>query len=215
MILVYTSDIIGSRNYGTGDRQNINRLIDTAFQESCRLFPELQADYLSFAITQGDEFQFLADKMTDYYKFLLYFRTKVTLSNLKPLVFFRTGIGFGERATTGNNSYEMDGSAFYNARSALDGLKAKHNLNRFTRIEHPDSKINIMLNSILMFCDELEYKWTPSQRQAIHLMLQGHNVTSAAESLSTSWQNVSKTLASAKWDYLEHTLKIMNEIINP
>lgn len=213
MIIVYTCDIIGSRNYGIADRQEINKLIKEYFDKACQLFPKTKADYLSFTITQGDEFQFTADKPTDFYKFLLYFRNEVALSDIKPKVFFRCGIGLGEKATDGNNSYEMDGSAFYNSRIALDGLKAKDNLNKLTRIHHPRKKLNILINSLLMFCDNLEYNWSTEQREAVNQTLMGKTQTEIANELDKSQQSISKILISAQWEFISNALQTFNKAV--
>lgn len=213
MILVYTCDIIGSRNYAIADRQTINLLIKEYFSNACQLFPKTKADYLSFAITQGDEFQFTADKFIDFYKFLLYFRSGVALSGIKPTVFFRCGIGIGEKATKGNNSYEMDGSAFYNSRLALNELKAKGNLNKLTRLQHPKKKLSILLNSVLMFCDELEKNWSYEQRKVVLETLTGKSQVQIATDFDNTKQNINKLLKNAKWEFVVNAIKSINFVL--
>jgi hypothetical protein len=214
MITVYTCDIIGSRNYKIDDRQFINERIKSSFEQACKLFPKTKADYLSFTITQGDEFQFTADKQTDFYKFLLYFRTSVSLPDMFPTVFFRCGIGFGDKATNGKTSYEMDGSAFYNARIALDNFKLKDNLNKLTRLHHTNQKLNSLLNSMLMFCDDLEYNWSTEQRKAILETLSGKTQVEIASELDKSQQSISKVLISAKWDFITNALQTFNKAMS-
>lgn len=215
MIAVFTCDIIGSRNYPTPERGLLNSLVKDSFAQACAAFPQTQADYLSFSITQGDEFQFNAESTRDFYAFLLLFRTGVALSELRPVPFFRCGIGFGDRATSGKNSYEMDGSAYYFSRTALNGFAEAGNLNALTRACFDAPLAQRALNSLFMFCDRIESNWSPEQRQAVGGILRGFSQGQVAEKLKTTQQNISKLLKNASWAYLESVGKLAGELINP
>ena len=215
MIAVFTCDIIGSRNYPTPQRSLLNSLVKDSFAQACAAFPQTQADYLSFSITQGDEFQFNAESIQDFYGFLLFFRSGVALSELQPVPFFRCGIGFGERATVGENSYEMDGSAYYFSRTALNGFAAAGNLNALTRTSFAAPLAQSALNSLFMFCDRIERNWSREQRQAVWGTLRGLSQGQVAAELKTTQQNISKLLKNASWTYLESVSKLAGELINP
>ncbi|OQC09284.1 MAG: hypothetical protein BWX75_01176 [Candidatus Cloacimonetes bacterium ADurb.Bin088] len=212
MIVVYTCDIIGSRKYPAPARNQIDQNIRAAFFQACQLYPHTQADFLSFSVTQGDEFQFNAESCKDFYRFLLYFRTSLAISGVKPTPFFRCGIGLGERATQGSSSYEMDGSAYYNSRLAINGFARPENLNTLTRAHTETALVNRALNSLLMFCDRLEYGWSEVQRQVIHGIMQGESQAQIAQRQATSQQNVSKLLKTSAWAYLESVFSLLDEL---
>jgi len=207
MIVVYTCDIIGSRLLGTRARKKLQSLIGDAFRQACSQFPQCRTDYSSFAVTQGDEFQFYSAQQTDFYKFLLYFRIQLSLSVIESPVFFRAGIGFGSKATMGKTSYEMDGTAFFNSRTALNGFQTNENHNKLTRLVHTKPRISSLANDILMFCDELEYSWSREQRQVVLFALENKKQSFIADKIRSSQQNVSKTLKAARWEYISSVLK--------
>ena len=72
MVAVVTCDIIKSRRYNVNERKEVDNLIRQAFAETIELFPDAQADKLSFNIIQGDEFQFVIDNPALAYRFVVF-----------------------------------------------------------------------------------------------------------------------------------------------
>ena len=90
----------------------MNDLIKQTFEETIELFPEAEADKLSFSIIQGDEFQFVINKPAMAYRFVVFYRLILSLKDVKSN--FRAGIGFGEVSISSDNSYKMGMVTFYN-----------------------------------------------------------------------------------------------------
>jgi hypothetical protein len=106
----------------------------------------------------------------------------------------------------------MDGSAYYNSRLAINGFARPENLNTLTRAHTETALVNRALNSLLMFCDRLEYGWSEVQRQVIHGIMQGESQAQIAQRQATSQQNVSKLLKTSAWAYLESVFSLLDEL---
>ena len=78
MIAVLTCDIISSRSYDKKQRQILQTSISDAFSYTCKIIPEAKADYMSFSVIQGDEFQFNIEE-APYSIFFVYFRNQLFL----------------------------------------------------------------------------------------------------------------------------------------
>jgi hypothetical protein len=211
MIAVLTCDIIGSRFFNNSDRALLQESIKKYFEIACTQFPHAKADVLSFHVTAGDEFQFSLAEPSLAYQFLLYFRLHISLLNMKPMPRFRCGIGIGERSVTGETSYEMDGSAYYRSRQALNAISGNSEKNRLTNICTDDDKLNRTLEVLCTLMDTIENDWTLRQRQFILTQLEGKTLIEAAEYLKTSFQNISRILQIAKWNEFEQSMKFIKK----
>jgi hypothetical protein len=200
MLAVLTCDIIASRLFSKEERNLLQTGIHTAFLDTQSLLPQAEADVLSFRVTVGDEFQFSLLQAPLCYQFLLIFRQKVALLPLSHIPVFRCGIGIGERAIEAETSYQMDGSAYYRSRQALESLATLDMKNRKTAFCSENPGLDSLIADYLLMLDLLEDLWTARQRDFILSQLSGLNLTQTAEQLSTSKQNVSNTLANAHWD---------------
>jgi hypothetical protein len=214
MIAVLTCDIIGSRFFHNADRALLQDSIRKYFEVTCKQFPQAKADILSFRVTAGDEFQFSLAEPSFAYKFLLYFRLYISLLDMKPMPRFRCGIGIGERSVTGETSYEMDGSAYYLSRQALNAISGNSEKNRLTNICIEDKSLNRTLEVLCTLMDSIENDWSLRQRQFILTQLEGKTLMEAASALETTFQNISKSLSVADWNEFEQSLLYIETSIN-
>ncbi|MDY0152102.1 MAG: SatD family protein [Candidatus Cloacimonas sp.] len=202
MIAVLTCDIIASRTYSDAHRQVLDADLRLAFKDTCMAIPQAKANYLSFSVIQGDEFQFSIEAPQFFYHFLIMFRNRLALSSLKPMPSFRAGIGFGSRSIHANTSYQMDGSAYHHSRSALNSFGEPSFKNRLSAVVHDKLPVTNSLNTMLAFCDAIEQSWSHTQRNAIALAFTNSSSRQIAAILQVSRQNVDKLLKSAKWELI-------------
>ena len=206
MIAVVTCDIISSRVYPVAQRELIDSALRNAFAEVCAAIPLAHADFLSFSIIQGDEFQFSLESPEYFYHVILLLRAKLSLCPVIPVPLFRAGIGFGLRSIEGNTSYQMDGSAYHNSRSAINKFSKSENKKRLSLCATDDRLLTQTINTILAFADNLELHWTLAQRKYIMHKLSGIKIADIAALQQVSRQNVGKSLRSAGWELIEETL---------
>ncbi|MDD4310765.1 MAG: hypothetical protein PHO32_10315 [Candidatus Cloacimonetes bacterium] len=224
MIAVLTCDIIASRIYTDVQRQALDTQLRIAFKASCLALPQAEADYLSFSIIQGDEFQFSLESPAFFYHFLLMFRNLLAIGSLTPWGYpslkadfvntetnplhslmpcFRAGIGIGTRSITAKaNSYQMDGSAYHHSRTSMHNFEHSLNKHRLTIFHSDNPFVASSLNTILMFCDSIEQEWSERQRLAIFYTLEANSSLQTAIKMGVSRQNVEKLLKSANWDLI-------------
>ena len=207
MIAVLTCDIIASRTYTDVQRQALDTKLRSAFKAACQALPQAHADYLSFSIIQGDEFQFSLQAPRFFYHFLLILRNLFALCGVHPLPLFRSGIGWGTCSiASSSNSYQRDGSAYHNSRSALNSFELPNNKQRLSSVCMDNPFVANSFNTILMFCDNIELGWSERQRFALTYALQANSIQETANKMGVSRQNVEKLLKSAKWDLITESL---------
>jgi hypothetical protein len=209
MIAVLTCDIIGSRFFNNADRALLQESIRKFFDLTCQQFPQAKAEVLSFRVTAGDEFQFSLEEPSLTYRFLLYFRLHTSLLAIKPMPRFRCGMGIGDRNVTGDTSYEMDGTAYYRSRQALNAISGSGEKTRLTNICTEDDKLNRTIKVLCTLMDSIENDWSIRQRQFILTQLEGKTFMEAAKLLKTTFQNISRLLQIAKWKEFEQSVKFI------
>jgi hypothetical protein len=214
MVAVLTCDIIGSRFFNNADRALLQDSIYKYFDLTCKQFPQAKADALSFRVTAGDEFQFSLEESSFAYKFLLYFRLHISLLDMKPMPRFRCGIGIGERSVKGKTSYEMDGSAYYHSRQALNAISGSSEKNRLTNICTGEEKGDGTFSVLCILMDAIENNWSIRQRQFILLQLEGKTFREAAQILNTTFQNVGNTLIAAKWNEFKQSMEFIEKLFS-
>jgi hypothetical protein len=195
---VITCDIIKSRQYSNLDRDEINKLIKTSFNDCCNLVPEAYADKLSFSIIQGDEFQFLINNPEYAYQFVVFYRLILSQSELKPT--FRAGIGIGDVSITDADSYKMDGSAFHRSREGINEFNFKKHKSRLTIIKSDNRQIDDELNMICIYQDLLESKWSTKNRGSILAKIKYKTLSEAALHENVTYQAIQKNLKAAYWE---------------
>ena len=209
MIAVLTCDIIRSRVYGINQRQQLETQISESFQYACKIIPQAQADYMSFSVTQGDEFQFSIESPPYFYHFLFTFRNRLSLCGIEPIPLFRAGIGFGTRTIEGkSNSYQMDGSAYHNSRYAMNSFDETVNKKRLSIVYFNHPFLDKCCNTVLAFCDDLERSHSYDQKKAIAQILTGLTYQQAAQNLGVSKQNIDRLLKRANWNLFTQAMEL-------
>ena len=202
MVAVVTCDIIKSRQYNTIERKKVDELIRQAFDETNELLPDAQADKLSFSIIQGDEFQFVLANPGLAYKFVIFYRIILALKELKPK--FRAGIGIGEIAVDGNNSYQMDGTAFHRSRDAFQKFSKPKFRRRITAIICGNQDLDAQFEIIAMYNDFIENQWTDKQKEAIYHRNKEIILLEVSKILNITRQNVKKRIDNSNWNIFEN-----------
>lgn len=211
MKAVVTCDIIKSRQYSNLDRDEINNLIKSSFNDCCDLIPKANADKLSFSIIQGDEFQFLIDNPEYAYQFVVFYRIILCQSDLNPT--FRAGIGLGDVSITDLNSYKMDGPAFHKSRDAINKFNKKNYRSRRTFIICEMNKINDQLNMITLYNDFIEQNWSKKQKEAILLYKKYLSFDNAALKANVTRQALQQRIDTAGWKQMNFGFNKYSELV--
>ncbi len=206
MIAVVTCDLIGSRKYSVAQRREMEQRVRAAFGETCEVIRDAGADYFSFSVIQGDEFQFVLRQPAFAYRFILAFRNLLSAVCGAADPLFRAGIGIGELAVGGSISYQMDGTAFHNSRDAINRFRGK-DAKRLTMIVTGLPKPDATIDLILELSDAFEDRWTLPQREVISAYLSGRNQTEIAKKRNHSRQSVSNILIDAQYSRVEQVMK--------
>lgn len=210
MKAVVTCDIIKSRQYSNLDRDEINNLIKSSFNDCCDLVPEANADKLSYSIIQGDEFQFLINKHEHAYKFVVFYRLILSQSELRPK--FRAGIGIGDVSILDTNSYKMDGPAFHNSRDSINKLQNSKYFNRLTGILYTEN-LEENIDLILQYQDLIELSWTDKQKEAIYWYYQELTMKDISKKLGIAFQNVEKRINKANWKLFSNGMRYITDLL--
>ena len=168
MLIAIIGDLIKSK--GIKDRDLVQSKLRNILEIVNRNYASMIAS--DFTITLGDEFQGVLKQgpmileMLDRIKF-----------EMKP-VEIRFGIGMGEISTKifRDNSLGADGSAYWNAREAINALKKNNDYATskvFVVAEKEKQWLNVM-NESLRMCDYLESKWRGSQLEFMCRMIQNY-----------------------------------------
>ncbi len=191
---VLTGDVIKSRDY-----DNVSEILNTALKKI--KYPENMIT--PFQISRGDEIQAVFKNYIPFPKLIRQIRYE-----LLPLE-IRFGIGFGEINNEGyqDNSWNMNGTAFYHARKALKIVDEKR---KFYTQFVSNKKIDEAINTILYLIDTLEKEWTDAQWEAIYYYEKKGTYKKAATELDIAFQNVEKRCRAAKWkevDFAENSIE--------
>jgi len=125
----------------------------------------------------------------------------------------RVGIGFGtvDDWRPDAASWEMNGSAFYHARDALEAIsQSKQPL---TRVGAGDEGFALVLNTIYPLIDLLMSRWTFEQWEAIAAYEELQTYEKAAGRLGITRQNVQKRCYAASWDLVQATEERLGRLI--
>ena len=149
---VITGDVMNSRSYN-----NINEILTERLKNI--KYPESMI--VPFKISRGDEIQAVFRGYISFPQFIRQIR--YILLNID----IRFGIGFGniDEKSDEMSSWNMNGSAFYYAREALEKIE-KENIFK-TRFKS-NSQIDKAINTILYLIDTFQLGWTDSQWGAIY-----------------------------------------------
>ncbi len=198
MYTVITADIISSRKSNVSFEK---------LEEKLSTF-EYPSDMVTpFKILRGDEVQGL---------FKGFLQTPQILRRLRYLFYplqLRIGVGVGEieKGLDKDSSWQMNGPAFYQARSALDQIKAENDfiLSKINSV----SDLDLAINTILLLIDTIQKNWTNSQWNAIHVYEELGTYKKAGEELGIAFQNVEKRCNAADWKQVEKAESNIKNIV--
>ncbi|HOL10331.1 MAG TPA: SatD family protein [Bacillota bacterium] len=153
-----------------------------------------------FTLYRGDEIQAVCQQLQ-------------TLPNIiRQLRFYslplklRIGVGIGKIETNGstaNNSWEMNGDAFFKARDALD--KIKKDKRPKTKFVTESEIFDLTGNIIYELVDNLIANWTAAQWEAISILEKHGTYQQVANILNVSRQSVQKRCYAANWELVKNS----------
>ncbi len=181
---VITGDIIDSKAANRLDLQLKPRLGE--FRTESLLTP--------FTLSRGDEMQAVCQVAVDLPALVRQLRFHCRPFRL------RIGIGIGsiDDLRASSNSWEMNGEAFYRARSSLEQV-TKEKRPR-TVLTSGDSCSDSAINIIYLLMDNMMTHWTEAQWEAVHFYEQYKTYLKAASAMGIARQNVQKRCYAAQWD---------------
>jgi hypothetical protein len=186
-------DIVASRQLRPDVRRKVQRTLTEKLKEmNLLLGPGLVAD---FAVTLGDEFEgvigvaFASHAIPD----LIW-----AMEDALSAVTMRFGVGLGSIDTElSRDPRMMDGSAFHNARSAIEvASKGKRLGGVFQGFGETHDAV---LNGLARVLYLQRSRWSPRQRQLMNLLRGGKRQNEAAEILGLTKQAVSAYARAAGW----------------
>ncbi|HYH03209.1 MAG TPA: SatD family protein, partial [Bacillota bacterium] len=120
----------------------------------------------------------------------------------------RVGVGIGviDPATLSvDNSWDMNGEAFFLARNALDKTKSGQEKTPTTIIASQDHDFEVAVNAIYRLIDLILNKWTAKQWETVHAYENNETLMKTAAVFNVSWQNIQKICKAANWDAVSQT----------
>jgi hypothetical protein len=216
IVAVVTCDIVQSQKYSSEQRRKIDGVLRKEFAKISKSYEAAIHTSTSFNVTVGDEFQFVLLKPEKAYEITVFYRALAALSGLTPMLDFRASIGIGEIAVESTkDSYTQDGKAFHRSRMGINSLKEqKSKGKRRTTITTGESSLDDTLETILVYQDLLEEKWTQAQREAIRWRFTLSTYEEISRKLGVAYQNVQKRLKAANWDEFSHGLEFIEKILS-
>lgn len=196
-MVVITADIIDSRHHANFAATLKPRLV--GWMRPGMVTP--------FTLSVGDEIQAVCNLTADL---------PVILRELRLVchpMLIRIGVGIGtiddfdEKLT----SWDMNGSAFHHARSAL--LRISETKLPQTMFSGDDTYFVLTLNTIYALVDHLMGRWTDEQWAAVSAYERHATYSKAAEILQIARQNVQKRCQAAHWPLLKNTEGRIGDLI--
>lgn len=190
------------------EEENIlNIFLETQAQESSLILDNEGLILTKVCASRGDEIQVVCSNINN-----ICYVTRKLRYYFRPLK-LRVGIGIGEISTEINeNSWDMNGEAFFRAREALDTVKKEEKLRR-TYIVSPDDHLDFIINSIYMLMDSIISEWSIPKWEAIHAYEKYNNYEKAGEYLKKTRQAVSNSCKSAHFDKIKQSEKDIKRLI--
>ena len=164
----------------------------------------------------GDEFQFVVNRPEKSYEIVVFYRALLALEDLSPQVSFRSSVGIGEIAVENRrDSYSQDGKAFHRSRAGIEQFqKEKGRGRRRSKIITGDASLDETLDTVLMYQDLLEERWTRAQWEAVRWRFQLATYEDMAKEIGIAYQNVQKRLKAAKWDEFNRGLRFVEKSLS-
>lgn len=159
------------------------------------------------SISRGDEIQVFCSDIINIIEVIRQLRYY-----FRPLK-IRIGVGIGGIHTEkSDNSWNMNGEAFFKAREALDKVKIQ-NKKRMTYICSPNEQFNIIGNSIYMLMDTIINEWSDSKWQSINAYEVYENYEKAGNAIGKSRQAISNNCKTAHFEKIKQAEDDLKRII--
>ena len=204
------ADIIGSRKMSAQDRKQAQEVLISKISEYNVNYDSKLAAYFDFCA--GDQIQALFYRCEDAYRFAFSFREE-----MYP-VSFRIGIGAGDWTIryAKESSNRQDGSAYHNARYAIDHLDKMTNRKM---LFYSNNEIDAVINTLIANEERIFEEQTENQRILARIISRRHMIEPAsitkehcftivnvvkgcvsnlADELDTSPQNISQNIRRGK-----------------
>ena len=200
-------DFLIENNIHTDEKDLISVFLEYKSQECSFVLESEELIRTKVCSSRGDEIQVLCSNIKNIpevtRKLRYYFR---------PLN-LRVGIGIGEISTEINqNSWDMNGEAFFRAREALDQVKKEDKM-RMTYIISPDKKLDFIANSMYMLMDSIIGEWTISKWESVHAYERYNNYEQAGNYLNKTRQAVSNSCKIAHFEKIKQCEKDIKALI--
>lgn len=211
-VAVLTADIIGSTQYDSRSRRQVDLVLRDSFKEVANKYPKAIHTKLAFRITAGDEFQGVFVDIPKTFEILTYLRALAATSGVDPMLTFRASIGVGEIIVTGKrNSYEEDGPAFVRSRIGLEELAGRKQ--RWTKTVTEKPEIDHTIDIVLLLLDRQQKSWTVPQWEAVKWTLRGLTRERIATELDVRHQNITKRLTAAGWQQFQMATEFLSRCL--
>jgi hypothetical protein len=189
---VITADIINSRS-----QADLVVLLKNQLNEL-----NSRALLTAFTVSRGDEIQAVCNDFTALPLIIRHLRYICLPLKLRVAV----GIGEMDVATgSGQSSWEMNGTAFYAARNALEHLKNTQGKTPATWVDSQAPYFNLTVNTIYSLYDLMINQWTQRQWTTVQTYEVQATLQKTALVFNVSWQNVQKICKAAHWETLKTT----------
>ncbi|MFW6014893.1 MAG: SatD family protein [bacterium] len=202
--IVVTADIINSRQYN-----NIVDKVEKKISNIDYADNDLnQQQFVKYNISRGDEIQGVFKNT--FFRPEMIRRLRYQLLPYK----IRVGVGVGDisEGIEENNSWDMNGSAFFHAREALDKTKSEKAYNTFYKSYN--NLIDEIINTFYLLIDSVMDKWTDAQWEAVNIYEKEETYKNTADILGIAFQNVEKRCDAANWREVRLAEKKLIDIIN-
>jgi hypothetical protein len=190
---VITADIINSRS-----QPDLIALLKKQLSEL-----DSRALLTAFTVSRGDEIQAVCRELS---------ALPVIIRQLRYICLplkLRVAIGLGMidavEVNPGGSSWQMNGTAFYAARNALEYLKNTRGKTPATWIDSQDSYFDLTVNTIYELYDLIINRWTQRQWATVQTYEVQATLQKTALVFNVSWQNVQKICKAAHWESLKAT----------
>ncbi|TEB07426.1 hypothetical protein Psch_00979 [Pelotomaculum schinkii] len=194
-ITVVTADIINSKKNTEFLDATIERL----------KFLKLPSIITPFSVSRGDEIQGVIEGWLKYPEIIRYLRYFCRPLQIRVGI----GIGFIEEELIRDDSWKMNGNAFYLARAALEDVEKIKGALTITKTG--TNEFDAFINCIWLLIDAVQKKWTVKQWEAVNEYEQSGTYEEASKALGISMQNVEKRCRAAQWKQLKHAEKTLSK----
>ncbi len=197
---VITADIIRSRQ----EREAAGKA-----NKGLEIINRRYKDYLlaECTIYRGDEIQGVLRTEVNLFRFLRHFRGFLYPNAL------RIGVGCGTIDSGLNRKYswQMNGSAFYKSRKAINKIASARS--PATRFAGHNDELWLTFDHFYLLLDAIQNRWSEKQWHATEAYERLGTYKAAAAELGISFQNVNKRCQAADWKVVHAVELYLNSLL--